>query len=62
MNHEGKYGASWSEDGHVYIWNIAPYLKSLTVPGWKGKLKSDPLFTIKHDMEGFALAWSSTGR
>ena len=55
------YTATWSENGSVYLYDIATTLQSLLDPASidATSLVKKPLHTItQHANEGFALAWS----
>ncbi|OMJ24212.1 Ribosome assembly protein rrb1 [Smittium culicis] len=55
-------GATWSDEGCVFIWNLKDQLKSLEVPGFKATTKK-PVYTVQsHPCEGFALDWQQDKR
>ncbi|PWA02584.1 hypothetical protein BB558_001272 [Smittium angustum] len=55
-------GATWSDEGTVYIWNLKDQMKSLETPGYKATTKN-PIHKIQnHTFEGFALDWQESNR
>lgn len=59
---ESKIAATWSETGHVHIWDLSEHFQSLSQPGIViSKRSHHPLFiNNKHAVEGFAMDWSGT--
>ncbi len=58
MPQEPHIVASWSEDGHVYLWDINQHVKALDTPP-TGQLSKKPLKILEgHSTEGFGLGWS----
>ncbi|OLY85715.1 Ribosome assembly protein rrb1 [Smittium mucronatum] len=55
-------GATWSDEGCVFIWNLKDQLKSLEVPGFKATTKK-PVYTVQsHQCEGYAIDWQQDQR
>ena len=50
--------STWSDTGKVYIWNVAPWLRSLDAPSASKLPTARPLQALNHRTEGFALDWS----
>jgi ribosome assembly protein RRB1 len=58
MPQEPHVAASWSDNGKVYLWDLAKYIAALDGPV-TGTFMAQPLKTVtNHKSEGFALAWS----
>lgn len=60
--------ATWSELGHVNIWNITQQLQAIESPTLLERFNKDnindsikPIFTFSgHQLEGFAIDWCQT--
>lgn len=53
--------ATWSDTGKVHIWDVSADVTALDTPGYTiPKGTRDPIFTIPHRGEGFAIDWSRT--
>lgn len=51
--------SSWSDNGNIYVWDVAPQLsylsKNLITPP---PPNAAPLYTFNHGVEGYAMGWS----
>ncbi|ESN90633.1 hypothetical protein HELRODRAFT_108698 [Helobdella robusta] len=60
---DANLAATWSDTGKVYIWNLTEPMKAIDSNQGGSKFKSDKhssLFSFRgHQIEGFALDWSS---
>ncbi|OMH78574.1 Ribosome assembly protein rrb1 [Zancudomyces culisetae] len=64
QSYDSPLGATWSDEGKVYIWDLKEQLNSLETSTYNLQAKArEPVYTVStHDVEGFALDWHSDGR
>ncbi|KAJ1678297.1 Ribosome assembly protein rrb1 [Spiromyces aspiralis] len=62
-NRERLWGATWSDRGKVFIWNLRGIVDALDTPGMTVPAGGTrPVFTVSaHRDEGFAMDWSPDG-
>ncbi|KAJ8614541.1 hypothetical protein CTAYLR_000844 [Chrysophaeum taylorii] len=56
-----RLAATWSEDGHVRVWDLAEPLRRLA-DGARRDTTQNPVATLGSDDEGYAVAWARDGR
>lgn len=58
MPQEPHIVATWSENGHVYLWDLNQYIQALDAPPTSKLGPKTLIKSLKYSSEGYAIDWS----